>query len=80
MAKNKLCFHAGGRNSFKVAPRDSHMIELRQQGIDRFSVRYGLQLKDKLTYGQAAMELGAAIMHMQACAGLLDNREPGERR
>lgn len=75
MAKNKLCFSTGGDNPFNDAPRGSKMIELRQQGIDRFSVRYGLQFRDRLTYNRAALELGAAIMHHAACSGLLDNRE-----
>lgn len=77
--KNTLCFSTGGKNTFKGAPRGSQMIELRQQGIDRFSVRYGLQMRERLSYGEAATELGACIMHMQACNSMLDNREPGER-
>lgn len=79
MAKNSVCFSTGGANPFKAAPRGSQLIELRQQGRDRFSVRYGLQLRERLTYGEAARELGAAIMHAAACNGLLDNREPWER-
>ncbi len=76
--KNTLCFATGGNNYFKDAPRGSQMIELRQHGVDRFSVRYGLQLKTDLDYTRAAQELGACIMHMQACEGILDNREPGD--
>ena len=76
--KNTICFSVGGRNPFKGAPRGSSMIELRQQGRDRFSVRYGLQLKTGLDYTGAALELGECIMHMQACDGMLDNRELGE--
>lgn len=79
MPRNTLCFATGGDNYFNGAPPRSQMIELRQQGRDRFSVRYGLQLKERLTYGEAALELGACIMHMRACDGALDNREPGER-
>lgn len=72
---NKLCFSAGGRNPFEAAPCGSHLIELRQHGRDNFSVRYGWQLKTGLTYADAVAELGGCIMHMQACDGLLDNRE-----
>lgn len=79
MAKNALCFATGGANPFKDAPRGSQLIELRQQARDRFSVRYGLQLRERLTYGEAARELGACIMHAAACDSKLDNREPGER-
>lgn len=73
MAKNSLCFATGGNNPFNDAPKGSHMIELRQQGRNRFSVRYGLQLHAGLTYSEAAADLGSCIMHMQACDGLLDN-------
>lgn len=54
-------------------------IKLEQTGIDSFTVTYGLQVKRKLTYGQAATELGSCIMHKLACDGLLDNREKGDR-
>lgn len=73
--KNTLCFSTGGANPFAGAPRGAQLIELHQQGRDRFSVRYGLQFKDGLSYGAAAKELGACIMHDLACDGLLDNRE-----
>lgn len=54
-------------------------IELIQKGVDKFTVRYCKQVKDGLTYGEAASELGAAIMHALACDGRLDNRVKGER-
>jgi len=54
-------------------------VGLFQDGIDSFTVVYGKQIKGKLTYGQAATELGACIMHSLACDGKLDNREKGER-
>ena len=73
--KNTLCLSTGGANPFA----GSQPIELHQQGRDRFSVRYGLQLKTGLSYAAAASELGACIMHDLACDGLLDNRSKGER-
>lgn len=79
MAKNITCFATGGKNVFKAA-KSKEMIELQQNGIDRFTVVYGLQVKSNLNYSQAARELGAAIMHMQACEGHLDNREREEAR
>jgi hypothetical protein len=54
-------------------------VQLTQTGIDRFTVRYGKQVKTALTYSQAAAELGACIMHSLACNEKLDNREKGER-
>lgn len=54
-------------------------IKLEQTGKDSFTVTYGLQVKQRLTYGQAATELGACIMHALACDGKLDNRMKGER-
>ena len=53
-------------------------IQLIQTGIDRFTVRYGLQVKKQLDYGDAATELGCCIMHKLACDSLLDNRRKGE--
>ena len=54
-------------------------IHLDQQGRDRFTVIYGKQVKNDLTYGEAASELGTCIMHALACEGMLDNRLKGER-
>lgn len=54
-------------------------IRLEQTGVDRFTVTYGKQVKRGLTYNDAALEYGAAIMHALACDGKLDNRERGER-
>jgi hypothetical protein len=55
-------------------------IELIQTGFDEFTVKYGLQIKRKLTYAEAAKELGEAIMHAAACDGHLDNRHKSEAR
>jgi hypothetical protein len=54
-------------------------IMLHQDGVDRFTVTYGKQITSGLSYGKAACELGAAVMHALACEGKLDNRERGER-
>jgi hypothetical protein len=50
-------------------------IELRQNGVNRFTVTYGRQVESGLTYSQAATKYGEAIMHALACEGRLDNRE-----
>lgn len=54
-------------------------VRLYQRGRDSFTVEYGKQIKDWLTYGQAARELGECLMHLMAYEGRLDNRERGER-
>lgn len=54
------------------------LIKLQQHGRDSFRVTYGQQVNDRLTYSEAAAELGAAIMHRLACESQLDNREKGE--
>lgn len=46
--------------STKIAGAD---IELYQTGDDSFTTRYGLQIKNGLSYSQAAADLGANIMH-----------------
>ncbi len=48
-------------------------IRLIQNGKDKFTVVYGLQVKSDLSYGQAAKEFGCAIMHALAYEGKLDN-------
>jgi len=67
---NRLCFATGGNNYPEI---QGSMIELKQQGKNRFSVRYGKQIDILLTYDAAALALGAAIMHLAACNGVLDN-------
>ncbi len=47
-------------------------ITLTQQGKNRFTVTYGLQVKEQLSYDHAARELGACIMHLAACEGKLN--------
>ena len=42
-------------------------IRLHQRGLNRFVVTYGLQIKEDLSYSQAALELGSCIMHQAAC-------------
>lgn len=47
-------------------------IKLEQYGSKKlFRVTYGGDIRDKLTYEQAASDLGAAIMHRAACDGNL---------
>jgi hypothetical protein len=48
-------------------------VTLYQHGKANFSVVYGMQTRSGLNYGDAAQELGEAIMHAAACAGKLDN-------
>lgn len=71
-----VCFQFGPDNTFNGAKTEK-MITLEQRGANgRFTVTYGLQRKTGLTYSEAAAELGAAIMHWQACNGLLGNEGP----
>lgn len=64
--RHKLCKQVGS-------------VTLQQRGRDNFLVRYGMQIKAGLSYGTAAAEFGACIMHEAACEGELDNRLKGER-
>ena len=54
-------------------------ITLAQKDVDNFSVQYGKQFTEKLTYTEAALELGACIMHALACEDKLDNRTKRDR-
>lgn len=71
MDKGTLCFACGPANPYAGAPKGARLIELRQQGSNTFSVRYGLQLDTGLTYGRAAAALGEAIMHDACCEGVI---------
>ena len=44
---------------------------------ESFRVSYGMQVRDGLSYRDAALELGSCIMHRAACDGDLNN-ETGE--
>lgn len=70
MSKEKLCWE-NAEFGFNIS--------LHQRGRDNFKVVYGKQVKENLTYGQAARELGSCLMHAMSCEGRVDNREPGER-
>lgn len=53
-------------------------VKMVQFGPDNFHVQYGRQIKRRLTYVEAATELGECIMHSLACNGQLDNRTKAE--
>ena len=53
-------------------------VKLEQSGPDNFRVTYGLQVRARLNYAQAAHELGECIFHSLACASVLDNRTRSE--
>lgn len=53
-------------------------VELWQKGPDHFAVRYGKQVKWRLTYAEAAAELGQCLMHAMACESMIDNRTQEE--
>jgi hypothetical protein len=67
----KLCWQETGSSTADIT--------LHQAGVDRFRVTYGSQVKSNLTYAEAALELGACIMHAAACSGTLDNSERRKR-
>jgi len=43
-------------------------VSLYQQGPDRFTVIYGFQYRDGLTFEDAARELGGCVMHAAECS------------
>ena len=47
-------------------------IELRQKRRKNFSVKYGEQIKENLSYVEAATEFGLCLMHALNCDGKLD--------
>ena len=73
-----LCATYGPHNTFGA--RAGMLIELWQAGPDNFAVFYGASERRNLNYAEAASELGACIMHHEACNGELDNRSKTEAR
>ena len=70
----KTVFEFGGPNPYsKLGPVS--LIHLRQSDAEgrRFSLQYGIQIEQGLTYSQAYKALGQALMHHLACEGKLDN-------
>jgi len=67
-----------GRSPCFETEIDHIPIKLTQRGRNSFTVQYYKYVKRKLTYDEAAMELGSCIMHAAACARRLDNHEKGE--
>ncbi len=67
------------RTCFETAMGDADMlklgygIKLEQRANGKFRVTYGKQVDDGLDYANAALHLGASIMHALACEGKLDN-------
>ena len=50
-------------------------VEQSESTKGRFKVTYGLQVKNDLTYSEAAQELGFCIFHNLACESKLDNEK-----
>ena len=48
-------------------------VKLGQTSNKLFTVIYGQQITEGLTYEKACTELGACLMHQAACNSLLDN-------
>ena len=66
-------FTHGGYNPWNCKAKA--LIEMRQSEDKKalFTVIYGAQYDENLTYARAAKKLGEALMHHLACEGLLNN-------
>lgn len=53
-------YHAGAIEVYKA------------KGRDLYAVVYGLQINERLTYGDACRKLGQACLHYLQCEGRLD--------
>jgi hypothetical protein len=69
----KIVFTYGGTNPYNS--KASSMIEVKQAESKAalFTVIYGAQVRDCLTYAQASKELGECIFHHLACESILNN-------
>jgi hypothetical protein len=71
---NKIVFECGGDNPFAGAKTKSLITLEQNSGVGKkFTVTYGLQREDKLSYSQACAKLGQAILHNACCEGLAEN-------
>jgi hypothetical protein len=71
----KTVFEFGGPNPYTIPTGPVSLIHLRQSAAEgkRFSLQYGIQIEQGLTYSQACKALGQALMHHLACEGVLNN-------
>lgn len=69
----KTVFEYGGANTLN--PKKPAWICLEQYANGEFRVTYGLQVVDRLTYREAAFELGTCIMHHLACESLIETKD-----
>ena len=70
----KTVFTHGGPNFFNEA-KTEHLIQADQyeSGKRLFNVTYGLQRQVGLTYEEACMAIGSAILHKSCCDGIASN-------
>lgn len=67
MSKYRICAEYSEGLAFTV--------RIEQRGENgRFRITYGLQVKDGLTYADAAREFGECVFHALACEGRLGNQ------
>lgn len=80
-----VVFEFGGANPYatrdakdKISPSIMLIcLEQRRVAGKKFRLTYGLEVKDDLTYEEAARALGLALLHHLSCEGVLDP-PPGE--
>ena len=63
----------------RLAEFDIQLIQSRLR-FNKFAVQYGDQIKDELSFAEAAMELGTCIMRSLAGQGRLDDRTERQGR
>ncbi|MCB0711318.1 MAG: hypothetical protein KDD67_03205 [Ignavibacteriae bacterium] len=51
---------------------------IEQTGKDCFTVTYGRQVRQSLSYGDAAREFGYCLFHLMTCEGRLDDSDNDE--
>lgn len=55
-----------------ICSAEARPIHLLQQSKRRFAVVYGLEVREGLSYGEAAGRYGEALLHALCCEGLID--------
>ena len=68
----KTVFEYGGPNQYSGTGSLIHMWQSEAKG-KHFTLQYGLQLDENMTYRRACAELGSSILHHLACESIINN-------
>lgn len=69
----KTVFTYGGNNPYNKKAKALIEVKQREDKDALFTLSYGIETRDGLTYSQAAKLLGEYLFHHLACESILNN-------